>query len=140
MIMLALGTAAGPAFSLILNLIPEFQIINFHFNLFTYPGWFCWAIWILFSIFFLSLFEQVKNHKKLYEITDADLTNGHINQKDVESFKYSELEKINANFTSINLVAKDIQTLIELEEANSSYLSIASYLLGVILFLIKVRY
>lgn len=139
-IMFSLGIAAGPGFAMILSIVQDFSLKGVNFNVYTNPGWFCLTLWIIFYAVFLILFEETVNHKNLYKKSDADLSNGHLLFKEIEAVKHTEeISKINENFTTVNLVSKDIQMLMNEEEKKFSYISIAFYLLSSILFLIRVR-
>jgi len=139
--MLLIGMAAGPGAALFLQFVPEFTIGKVNVNIFTNPAIFCIILWIIFSIFFIFLFEEVQNQKNSYKISDADIINSLLlSNKECDSLKhYEEICKINDNYTPINMVYKDIQILIREEETTFSYTSVSLKLLGFILFIIKVR-
>lgn len=138
-IMICLGMAAGPAIALVLFNIPEFTLtsINLNFNPYTNPGWICMALWVIFSFILLSLFDD--NAIKYHGSISADIENrtppagGTFESREKVEKCVKEIKKLNQNFTNVNLVEKDIESLIKEEEETFSYLSIAFTLLSVIL-------
>jgi hypothetical protein len=154
----------GPLFALILLQIPDKNYFDFRFNKFTYPGWFCAIIWIIYGIF-LSI--NFLDKLKINEFSDIEIENNIakeniINEleidknKDKDKGKFKEKidyfnldNELNTNINksnediknfsfSSNLIEYDINNLIREQDESFSYMSISFVILILILFLIRV--
>ncbi len=140
-IMICIGMATGPGLAMLFYLIPEFSINNIYLDAYTYPGWFCFFIWIFFSFILVTSFddhvEKKINYLNDYEKVDSSPKKMSIDSK--EKFA-TELRKMNTSFNTSNLVEKDVQNIILEESQNFSYLSISFSILSLVLFTIRVKY
>jgi hypothetical protein len=140
-VMICIGMATGPGLAMIFYSIPEFSINNINFDAYTYPGWFCFIIWIMFSFVLFTSFED-HVEKKIKYLNDFEKVDSPPKKLSLDSKeKYAaELRKINTTYHTTNLVEKDVQNIIMEESQNFSYLSISFSILSLVLFSIRVKY
>ena len=120
----------GPGFAIILHLLPDSEFLGNSLNVYTYPGWFCLALWTIYVISFLVLFDDsVISYSKTCE---PDKSTVSIRSEDT-------LRNINAQYYDDNLVRKDIEELIKEESTTFSYIAVAFTILTLVLFLLRVN-
>ncbi len=146
-VMICLGMAAGPGTALILFSLPEVSYFNLNFNAYTYPGWVLLFMWIVFTIIFFNLFEEHPSIKSdLNEFCDdyermekmESLSIGVRSSYESKVKCIKGIKKMNSGFNNINLVEKEIESILKEEEEKFSYLSIAFTILSLILFSLRV--
>lgn len=139
---------------MILLQIPDDVFYKIRFNQYTYPGWFCAIIWIIYGIFLVIHFidnldikekieKEKENEKEKEKEYENDIVKGIDKIDEKESSNYFEnnnktIEDVkNSSFTS-NLIEYDIRNLIREQETTFSYMSISFVILVAILFIIRV--
>lgn len=143
-IMISLGMAAGPGIALILYSIPDYNIDKLYFNTYTNPGWFCLIIWMFFSFFFFSMYDDhtisLAKRKDEADIIHQTMSPRNLTvHSEINSKHINSLKKMNINFDDCNLVSKDVEHLIQKEENTFSYLNKIYLILSLILFTARVN-
>ena len=116
--------------ALLIHPLPEFKISFLDVNQFTYPGWVCLIFWSLYTLVFLSFFDDEM-------ISYSYFTNKDDNTS-IASHSSLVLKKINEEYYNNDLVKKDIEDLIEKEQTTFSYINIAFTILSFLLFTTRV--
>jgi MFS family permease len=118
----------GPGFAILLHMLPDTMILQYNVNIYTYPGWFCLFLWILFFLCFLVMF-----HEDIIQYTKLN-----VSERIAKSKSEDALRKLNLQYYDDNLVKKDIEDMIKEESTTFSYIAVAFTILTLVLVLLRV--
>jgi hypothetical protein len=112
-------------------MLPDTEFYGHYVNKFTYPGWFCFVLWVIFFFSFIAFFEE--SIISYHNVSEPDRSSMMLTKSN------EALKNINEQYFDDNLVKKDIDEIIKEERTTFSYIAVAFTILTLTLFLLRVN-